>query len=127
MTIILVLISLIICHYLADFQLTTPSMIAAKTKGAPALPIMSHAAVHALLIFLCLLIAGATWELSSILAGIEFITHYHRQLKRTSDSTLPYPGRHAEETILAAIRTRSIASYNSNNLHLVFSNNKLII
>jgi len=76
MTIILVLISLIICHYLADFQLTTPSMIAAKTKGAPALPIMSHAAVHALLIFLCLLIAGATWELSSILAGIEFITHF---------------------------------------------------
>lgn len=76
MTIILVLISLIICHYLADFQLTTPSMIAAKAKGSPVVPIISHAAVHALLIFLCLLIAGATWELSSILAGIEFITHF---------------------------------------------------
>ncbi|MCR5821127.1 MAG: DUF3307 domain-containing protein [Bacteroidaceae bacterium] len=76
MTIILVLISLIICHYLADFQLTTPSMIAAKAKGSPVVPIISHAAVHALLIFLCLLIAGTAWELSSILAGIEFITHF---------------------------------------------------
>lgn len=51
-------IVLLVCHYLADFCLTSPAMIRAKADGRNIWPILLHASVHALLIGLCLLLWG---------------------------------------------------------------------
>lgn len=71
-----VLISLLACHFLADFSLTNGSMIAAKAKGWPAMPILAHAAVHATLMTACLLAwsTGLKWAL--LMGGFELLTHY---------------------------------------------------
>ncbi len=42
---LLLLISLLVCHYLADFCLTTPAMIRAKADGRNPWPILLHAAI----------------------------------------------------------------------------------
>jgi len=73
---ILLLISLLVCHYLADFVLTSPSMIRAKADGKTLLPIMLHAAIHALLMAVCLLLFGATWQVWALLVGVEWISHF---------------------------------------------------
>ena len=54
----LLLVALLVCHYIADFCLTSPSMIRAKADGRNVRPILSHASVHALLMGLCLLLWG---------------------------------------------------------------------
>lgn len=47
------LISLFICHFLADFtHLSTSWMLDAKKLGKPLIPILTHALVHALLMFI---------------------------------------------------------------------------
>ena len=43
----LLLITLFICHYLADFCLTSPAMIRAKADGRNPWPILLHAGIHA--------------------------------------------------------------------------------
>lgn len=70
------LIVLIASHYLADFQLTTAEMIAAKTHGEPLMPILNHAAIHATLIILCLLAFSQPWLQVWILGFTELITHF---------------------------------------------------
>ena len=72
----LLLITLCLCHYLADFCLTSPSMIKAKADGRNPWPILSHASVHAFLIGLCLLLWGIEWKLMLLLMLVELISHF---------------------------------------------------
>ena len=71
----LLLIVLLVCHYLADFVLTTPSMIAAKAVGKPLLPIAGHAGVHAGLVAVCLAVAGTPAAILAELSGLEWLSH----------------------------------------------------
>ena len=71
-----VLISLLICHYLADFCLTTPAMIRAKADGRNVWPIMLHAGIHALLMGLCLLAWGISWKMLLLLMLVEWGSHF---------------------------------------------------
>lgn len=42
---------LLVCHWIGDFtHASRPWMLAAKSKGAPLLPTLAHAAVHAVLV-----------------------------------------------------------------------------
>lgn len=70
------LIVLLICHYLADFCLTTPAMIRAKTDGRNVGPILLHAGIHAVLMGLCLLIWGVAWEMLLLLMLAELVSHF---------------------------------------------------
>ena len=70
------LISLFVCHYLADYCLTTPAMIRAKTDGRTLAPIMAHAAVHAVLMGCCLWVFGTDFTRSALLAGVELLSHF---------------------------------------------------
>ena len=74
--IVLLLIALLVCHYLADFCLTLPSMIRAKADGRRVGPILGHAAVHAVLMGLCLLVYGVSWRMLLILMGVELVSHF---------------------------------------------------
>ena len=52
-----VLIALFICHFLADYtHLSTNWMLSAKRLGTPLFPIAAHAFIHALLMFLVMVI-----------------------------------------------------------------------
>lgn len=73
---IILLVTLLICHYLADFCFTSPSMIKAKADGRNLWPILLHASVHALLIGLCLLLWGIAWDLLLLLMSVELISHF---------------------------------------------------
>ena len=70
------LISLLICHYLADFCLTTPAMIKAKADGRNFWPIFLHAGIHAVLMGSCLLVFGVSWKLLLMLMLAELVSHY---------------------------------------------------
>lgn len=87
---ITLLICLLICHYLADFQWTTPAMIAAKSKGRPFMPILNHAAVHGTLILLCLCAFGLPWLTIVLLAFTELATHFLIDLTK-GQITAHYP------------------------------------
>ena len=70
------LLTLLICHYLGDFCLTTPAMIRAKADGRNIWPILHHASVHALLVEVCLLVFGVSWKLLLMLMLAELVTHF---------------------------------------------------
>ncbi|MCR4835875.1 MAG: DUF3307 domain-containing protein [Bacteroidaceae bacterium] len=72
----LLLTTLLVCHYLADFCFTTPAMIKAKADGRNPWPIMLHAGIHAGLVGICLLVWGISWKLLLILILIEFVSHF---------------------------------------------------
>lgn len=72
----LLLLTLLVCHYLADFCLTTPKMIQAKADGRNIWPILLHAGIHALLVGLCLLVFGVSWKLVLLLMLAELVTHF---------------------------------------------------
>lgn len=72
----LLLLALLICHYLADFCLTTPKMIRAKADGRNIGPILLHAGIHTVLMGLCLLIFGASWKLLLLLMLAELVSHF---------------------------------------------------
>ena len=72
----LLLTTLLVCHYLADFCFTTPAMIKAKADGRNPWPIMLHAGIHAGLVGICLLVWGISWKLLLILLLIEFVSHF---------------------------------------------------
>ena len=74
--IILLLISLLVCHYLADFCFTSPAMIRAKADGRNPWPIMLHASIHASLMGLCLLIGRVAWDMLLLLMLVELISHF---------------------------------------------------
>ena len=72
----LLLVALLVCHYIADFCLTSPVMIRAKADGRNVWPIMLHASVHALLMGLCLLIWGVEWNMLLSLFVVELVSHF---------------------------------------------------
>ena len=73
---VLLLIALLICHYLADFCLTMPMMIRAKADGKNVWPILLHAAVHALLMGVCIFLFGVDLETLVLLMGLELTSHF---------------------------------------------------
>ena len=73
---VLLLIALLICHYLADFCLTWPALIRSKADGRNVWPILLHAAVHAVLMGVCLLVFGVTTEQLFLLMSLELVTHF---------------------------------------------------
>jgi hypothetical protein len=72
----LLLIFLLVCHYLADFCFTTPKMIRAKADGRNPRPIMLHAAIHAGLMAICLLLWSISWKAVLLAIAVEWITHF---------------------------------------------------
>ena len=73
---ILLLVFLLVCHYLADFCLTWPKLVAAKSGGRNLWPIALHSSVHAVLIGLCLVAFGVEWKLLLLLALLELVSHF---------------------------------------------------
>lgn len=72
----LLLIFLLVCHYLADFCLTTPKMIRAKADGRNPWPIMLHAVIHAGLMAICLLLWATSWRFVLLAIAVEWGTHF---------------------------------------------------
>ena len=72
----ILLIVLLICHYLADFCLTWPALIRSKADGRNVWPILLHAMVHAVLMGGCLLVFGVNMELTLWLMLLELVTHF---------------------------------------------------
>ena len=70
------LVSLLVCHYLADFCLTTSAMIRAKADGRNVWPIMLHAGIHALLIGAWWLFWGVVWNSLLLFMLVEFVSHF---------------------------------------------------
>lgn len=88
---IYLLIVLLVCHYLADFCLTVPVMIRAKSEGKELWPILLHAAIHAALMGLCLLVYGTGWRLLQIFMMIELGSHFVIDVSKTQISIrFPY-------------------------------------
>ncbi len=73
---VLLLISLLVCHYLADFCLTAPAMIRAKADGRNPWPILLHAGIHAGLVGICLLCWQTPWKPLLLLMLLELVTHF---------------------------------------------------
>ena len=74
--VVLLLISLLVCHYLSDFCLTTPKMIRAKSDGRNPWLIMLHAVIHAGLMAICLLLWAISWETALLAMAVEWGTHF---------------------------------------------------
>ena len=72
----ILLVALLICHYLADFCLTSPSMIKAKADGRNPWPILLHAGIHGGLIGICLLFWTVSWKMLLLLVVTEIISHF---------------------------------------------------
>lgn len=72
----ILLIGLLFCHYLADFCLTTKWMIRAKADASHYMPILAHAAVHAVLMVIVLFTFGV--PAGGCLMGfiIQLFSHY---------------------------------------------------
>ena len=73
---VLLLIGLLLCHYVADFCLTWPALIRSKADGRNIRPILMHAGVHAVLMGGCLLVYGVSARQLLILTLFELITHF---------------------------------------------------
>ena len=75
-TLLVLLILLLITHWLADYtHLSTKWMLSAKASGGPLLPILAHAAVHALLV-LAVLLAFVEPQKALDLALLQLGTHF---------------------------------------------------
>jgi len=72
----LLLIVLLVCHYLADFCLTSPAMIRAKADGRNPWPILLHAGIHAGLVGICLLCWHSPWKPLLLLVLLELVSHF---------------------------------------------------
>lgn len=72
----LLLAILYICHYIADFQLTTSKMIAAKANGEKTPLLMQHAAIYALHMAVCLILFGVKWQTTILLILMQFVSHF---------------------------------------------------
>lgn len=67
---------LLLCHYLADFCLTSPAMIRAKADGRNPWPILLHAGIHAGLVSICLLFWQTPWKTLLLLVLLELVSHF---------------------------------------------------
>ena len=72
----LLLTVLLVCHYLADFCLTSKAMIKAKVDGKNPLPILLHASIHALLMGFCLLVWSVLLKWILALIVLELVSHF---------------------------------------------------
>lgn len=70
------LLSLLFCHYLADFCLTSSAMIRAKSDGQNPWPIVLHAAIHTGLMAICLLLWTTFWKAVLLAMAVEWGTHF---------------------------------------------------
>lgn len=70
------LLTLFLCHYLADFCFTFPSMIRAKVDGRNPWPILLHAAIHAGLVGVCLVCWQVPWKLMLLMLLLELVSHF---------------------------------------------------
>ena len=70
------LISLFICHFLADYCLTTPQMIKAKASGKKLQHIFFHSCVHAILMGLVFLAFSVSWKSILLLFSFELCSHF---------------------------------------------------
>ena len=70
------LLVLLVCHYLADFCLTSPAMIKAKADGRNPWPILLHAGIHTGLVGVCLLCWQISWNLLLMMMALEFVSHF---------------------------------------------------
>lgn len=70
------LLSLLVCHYLADFCFTSPAMIKAKADGRNPWPILLHAGIHAGLVGVCLLCWQISWSLLLMMMALELVSHF---------------------------------------------------
>ena len=57
MKVLVILTAFLMCHFLADFCLTNRSMLMAKADGRSLWPILWHAAIHGVLIAVCVWVA----------------------------------------------------------------------
>lgn len=76
MTVFPLLISLLVCHFLADYCLTTSQMIEAKATGKHLQHIVLHAAVHAVMMSVVLLAFGVNYTVVAALFAFELLTHF---------------------------------------------------
>ena len=65
----LLLIVLLVCHYLADFCLTSPD-------GRNLLPILLHASIHGALMGICLLCWNVSWKCILAMIAWEIVSHF---------------------------------------------------
>ncbi len=73
---VIMLIALNACHFLADFtHLSTNWMLNAKKLGTPLLPILAHAGVHTILFFVAVLYFHGL-DKAILAAEIELPTHF---------------------------------------------------
>ena len=72
----LLLILLIVCHFIADYCLTTRQMLAAKASGKKVQYIVLHAGVHAVLMSGVLIAFGTGLRLVALLFAIELVSHF---------------------------------------------------
>ena len=70
------LISLLSCHFLADYCLTTPKMIQAKASGKELQHIVLHSGVHAALMSVVFLIFGISAKVVLLLFALEICSHF---------------------------------------------------
>ena len=70
------LISLFICHFLADYCLTTPQMIKAKASGKKIQHILFHSCVHAVLMGLVFFAFSVSWKTVLLLFAFELCSHF---------------------------------------------------
>lgn len=70
------LISLLICHFLADYCLTTPAMIKAKATGEKLRYIFFHSGIHAVLMGIVLLAFDISLTIALLLFAFELCTHF---------------------------------------------------
>jgi hypothetical protein len=71
------LILLNICHWLADYTwLSTSWMLNAKRYGRPLVPILTHAAVHSVLMAICVGFYTNSFKLSLLAFSIQLVSHF---------------------------------------------------
>ena len=72
-----ILIGLFICHFLADYtHLSTSWMLNAKRLGKPLFPIFAHAGMHAILMFLFLVLFTNDLGLVLKLSVFQLVTYF---------------------------------------------------
>lgn len=71
------LLLLNICHWLADYTwLSTSWMLNAKRYGKPLVPILAHAAVHSVLMAICVGFYTNNFKLSLLAFSIQLVSHF---------------------------------------------------
>ena len=70
------LILLLVCHFLADYCLTTPQMIKAKASGKKLQHVFLHSCVHAILMGLAFVAFSIPLKTVLQLFAFEFFTHF---------------------------------------------------